>query len=122
MTLNEQSTDRDYTLTAVEREVVMDACPAITPTVGDHADLFAAVERLFGGQVRANRIASAANYPGLVTELFGFLGAAINDGRTLDPRDLHEHLRDLKRRYVTEPVMVAIADSMSTPTGADDGE
>jgi len=62
------------------------------------------------------RIASTANYPGIVTELFGYLSAAIEDGRMLDPREMHEYLRDLKRRYVTDPVRAAI-DSVIPPEG-----
>lgn len=56
------------------------------------------------------RIAAAANYPGVVTELLGYLSAMITDDRTLDPRELFEYVRDLKRRYVTEPVTAALAE------------
>lgn len=59
----------------------------------------------------AKQIVAAANYPGMFTELFGYVTQACDENAPIDPRLLHDYMRELKHKYVTEPIKTALAEN-----------
>lgn len=58
----------------------------------------------------ASEIVSAGNYPMMIAELLGYVGQAIDDETMIEPRELYEYIRELKRTHVSDPIRARLRE------------